>query len=172
MKDYKKGSHTVWDCKYHLVWITKYRYPVLVGDVGERVRQLLREIAQSLEMTIYAGAINREHVHMLVEHPAERVGVARGAVPEGQELDQASAGVLELAETILGPAPVGPRVLGGIERECHRRSMEEVHRGAEARDTRRQLQDRLSRRPGRSTLTGLSRNQNPSPLGEGSSVRT
>ncbi|HEV3028090.1 MAG TPA: IS200/IS605 family transposase, partial [Planctomycetota bacterium] len=27
MKDYRKGSHSVWDCKYHLVWITKYRYP-------------------------------------------------------------------------------------------------------------------------------------------------
>lgn len=36
MKDYKNGSHTVWDRKYHLVWITKYRYPVLVGDVGLR----------------------------------------------------------------------------------------------------------------------------------------
>ena len=42
--------------------LTKYRYPVLVGDVGERTREILREIARSLEMTIYAGAINREHV--------------------------------------------------------------------------------------------------------------
>src|SRR5580658_7384389 len=73
MKDYKRGSHTVWDCKYHLVWITKYRYPVLVGQdpgtVGHRTRELLREIAQSLELTIYAGAINREHVHMLLSIP-------------------------------------------------------------------------------------------------------
>ena len=69
MKDYKSGSHTVWDCKYHLVWITKYRYPVLVGDVGQRVRELLREISRSLEMTIYAGAINRDHVHMLIGIP-------------------------------------------------------------------------------------------------------
>ena len=66
MKDYKSGSHAVWDCKYHLVWITKYRYPVLQGDVGERSRELLREISRSLEMTIYAGAINRDHVHMLI----------------------------------------------------------------------------------------------------------
>jgi hypothetical protein len=43
----------VWDCKYHVVWITKYRYSVLVGDVGLRSRELLREIARSLEMTIY-----------------------------------------------------------------------------------------------------------------------
>ena len=69
MKDYKSGSHVVWDCKYHLVWITKYRYPVLVGDVGERTREILREIARSLEMTIYTGAINREHVHMLIGIP-------------------------------------------------------------------------------------------------------
>ncbi len=69
MKDYKAGSHSVWDCKYHLVWITKYRYAVLVGDVGERARELLREISRSLEMTIYAGAINRDHVHMLISIP-------------------------------------------------------------------------------------------------------
>ncbi len=69
MKDYKTGSHSVWDCKYHLVWITKYRYPVLVRDVGERTGELLREIARSLEMTIYAGAINRDHVHMLISIP-------------------------------------------------------------------------------------------------------
>ena len=69
MKDYKSASHSVWDCKYHLVWITKYRYPVLLGDVGERARELLREIARSLEMTIYAGAINRDHVHMLISIP-------------------------------------------------------------------------------------------------------
>ena len=76
MKDYKSSSHAVWDCKYHLVWITKYRYPVLVGDVGLRARELLREIARSLEMTIYAGAINRDHVHLLVSIPPQ-VSVSR-----------------------------------------------------------------------------------------------
>ena len=69
MKDYKSGSHAVWDCKYHLVWITKYRYAVLVGEVGERARELLREISRSLELTIYAGAINRDHVHLLIGIP-------------------------------------------------------------------------------------------------------
>jgi putative transposase len=69
MKDYKRGSHAVWDCKYHLVWITKYRYPVLAGDVGLRTRELLRDIARSLEMTIYAGSVNRNHVHLLIGIP-------------------------------------------------------------------------------------------------------
>jgi putative transposase len=53
MEDHKRGSHTVWDCKYHLVWTTKYRYEVLEGEVGQRCRELLREIARSLEMVIY-----------------------------------------------------------------------------------------------------------------------
>jgi putative transposase len=57
------------DCKYHLVWITKYRYPILVGDVGQRARELLREIARSMELKIYAGAINRDHMHMLISIP-------------------------------------------------------------------------------------------------------
>ena len=63
MENYKRGSHTVWDCKYHLVWTTKYRYQVLGGEVGLRCRELLREIAISKEMLIYAGSINRDHVH-------------------------------------------------------------------------------------------------------------
>ena len=71
MENYKRGSHTVWDCKYHLVWTTKYRYQVLGGEVGQRRRELLREIAISKEMLIYAGSINRDHVHMLIGIPPQ-----------------------------------------------------------------------------------------------------
>jgi putative transposase len=59
----------VWDCKYHFVWLTKYRYPVLGGDVGVRRRQLLRESAHAHEMVIHARAVNRDDVHMLVSIP-------------------------------------------------------------------------------------------------------
>src|ERR1700747_162149 len=69
MQTAKSGSHTIWDCKYHIVWVTKYRYPVLVGDVGLRARELLREISRSHEMSIHAGAINRDHVHLLLSIP-------------------------------------------------------------------------------------------------------
>ena len=69
MQTGKSGSHTVWDCKYHIVWVTKYRFAVLGGDVGLRARELLREIALSHEMVIHAGAINRDHVHLLLSIP-------------------------------------------------------------------------------------------------------
>jgi putative transposase len=91
MQDYKRGSHTIWDCKYHIVWVTKYRYPILTGDVGARARELLREIARANEMTIYAGAINRDHVHMLISIPPQ-LSVSRGV----QALKGKSSHKLEL----------------------------------------------------------------------------
>ena len=42
--DYRHGSHSLYDFKYHLVWCTKYRYRVLTGRVGERARSLIREV--------------------------------------------------------------------------------------------------------------------------------
>src|SRR5674476_367643 len=78
METAKSGSHTIWDCKYHLVWVTKYRYPVLVGDVGLRARELLREISRSHEMSIHAGAINRDHAHLLLSIPPH-LSVSRAA---------------------------------------------------------------------------------------------
>jgi hypothetical protein len=57
MGSYKRGSCTVWECKYPLVWATKYRYSVLGGDVGRRCRELLREIALAHEMMIHTGSI-------------------------------------------------------------------------------------------------------------------
>ena len=52
-----------------VVWVTKYRYAVLGGDVGNRCRELLRETARAHEMMIHAGSINRDHVHMLLSIP-------------------------------------------------------------------------------------------------------
>ena len=76
MESYKRGSHLVWDGKYHLVWVTKYRFPILGGDVGQRCRELLRETAQAHEMVIHAGSINRDHVHMLLSIPPMSVSCA------------------------------------------------------------------------------------------------
>jgi REP element-mobilizing transposase RayT len=90
MEAYKRGSHTVWDCKYHVVWVTKYRHPVLGGDVGQRCRELLRETARAYEIMIHAWAVNRDHVHMLLSIPSEPVGFSRGAAPEGKKFAQAA----------------------------------------------------------------------------------
>lgn len=69
MQNGKHGSHTVWDCKYHLAWVIKYCFSILGGDVGARCRELLREIARSKKMIIYAGSISRDNAALLIEIP-------------------------------------------------------------------------------------------------------
>jgi putative transposase len=69
MRNYRKTSHSVYDIKYHLVWITKYRKPVLVGGIAERLRDLIREICKSMDIEIVKGHISKDHVHLLVSVP-------------------------------------------------------------------------------------------------------
>ena len=52
MEHYRKSSHTTYDLKYHLVWITKYRKRVLTGEVAKRVRELIREICRGRDVEI------------------------------------------------------------------------------------------------------------------------
>jgi len=75
MEDYKRGSHTVWDCKYHLVWTTKYRYSFLPGMWASDAANCSGN-SRSQEMVIYAGSINRDHVHMLIGIPPQ-ISVSR-----------------------------------------------------------------------------------------------
>ena len=69
MEHYRKSSHTVYDIKYHLVWITKYRKPVLRGEIAERARDLIREICKAKDVEILKGHVSREHVHIFVSVP-------------------------------------------------------------------------------------------------------
>src|SRR5665648_1117808 len=66
MVDYKKGSHTVYDIKYHVVWVTKYRYKILHKVIGQRLRELLRQGCETIGVTIVQGSIGKDHVHMLL----------------------------------------------------------------------------------------------------------
>jgi len=59
----------VYDLKYHLVWITKYRKPVLRGEIGQRVRDLIRQTCVQLDVQILSGAVQPDHVHLLVSVP-------------------------------------------------------------------------------------------------------
>jgi len=47
MRSYRKSSHTVYDLKVHLIWITKYRYNVLTNEVGVRIREIIRQVCDS-----------------------------------------------------------------------------------------------------------------------------
>lgn len=69
MQNYRKTSHTTYDCKYHIVWITKYRKKVMSGVIAERVRELLRQICKENEVEIIKGHVSKDHIHMFVSVP-------------------------------------------------------------------------------------------------------
>jgi putative transposase len=69
MTEYRKGSYTVYDIKYHIVWITKYRKAVLRGEIGIRLRELIQQTCEAQEVYIEKGHIALDHVHMLLSVP-------------------------------------------------------------------------------------------------------
>ena len=66
---YRKGAHTVHDIKYHLVWVTKYRYHVLQGEIARRARDIIRDVCMQHDVIILKGHVSRDHVHLLVSAP-------------------------------------------------------------------------------------------------------
>ena len=68
MRHYRLGAHTKTDLKVHVVFIPKYRKPVLTGEVAVRVRDLLRRIASEHELEIISGKVARDHVHVFLSY--------------------------------------------------------------------------------------------------------
>ncbi len=76
MPEYRQGAHTVYDIKYHIVWVTKYRYKVLRGEVAERAHDVIRQVCMAKEGAILKGHVSGDHVHRFVSTPP-RMSVAR-----------------------------------------------------------------------------------------------
>ena len=69
MEHYRRTSPTRFDIKLHFVWITKYRKPLLTGEIALSVRQWTRQICAELEVEILKGHVSRDHVHLFVSVP-------------------------------------------------------------------------------------------------------
>ena len=63
------NGHTISRMTVHLVWVTKYRYPVLQGDIQSRCRSLIMQICDTEDVTILKGVVSKDHVHMHIEYP-------------------------------------------------------------------------------------------------------
>ncbi len=69
MEGYSNSSHAVYRCEYHFVWVPKYRYQVLVGEIKPRLKEILMELCNWQDIRIIEGAICSDHVHMYVSVP-------------------------------------------------------------------------------------------------------
>jgi len=68
---YRRGAHSVFEIHLHLVWTTKYRKPVMTGEVALRVREVIRQVCRAEEVDILKGHISKDHVHLFVSIPPQ-----------------------------------------------------------------------------------------------------
>lgn len=66
---YHRQSHATYDCRYHLVWVTKYRFRVIDKEIEIALKWIIKEICDWKEMEIWAGAVKEEHVHLYLQIP-------------------------------------------------------------------------------------------------------
>ena len=83
MNDIQCLSHTKWECKYHVVWIPKYRRKVLYGELRKNLGEMLHDLARQKECKILEGHLQPDHIHMLISIPpkysvAQVVGYIKG----------------------------------------------------------------------------------------------
>ena len=83
MSKYKTLQHTEWDCKYHVIFIPKYRRKVLYGQIRRELGDVFRRLARQKESEVEEGHLMADHVHMMISIPpkyavAQVIGFIKG----------------------------------------------------------------------------------------------
>ena len=83
MSRFRKLSHAIWHCQYHLVWVPKYRYRILTGRVAEEVSRCVRAFYEQQKAEVVELNIQVDHVHLLAMIPpkvsvSDYVGTVKG----------------------------------------------------------------------------------------------
>jgi len=66
MSRFRKLSHAIWHCQYHVVWTPKYRYRILAGQVREEVTNCIHSFSEQLRCEVVKLNVQSDHVHFLV----------------------------------------------------------------------------------------------------------
>ena len=69
MRQVKSLSHTRWECKYHIVFIPKYRKKVIFGQIKKELGKVFHRLARQKESLIEEGHMMADHVHMMISIP-------------------------------------------------------------------------------------------------------
>jgi putative transposase len=83
MHDWESQAHVKWDCKYHLVFVPKYRRKAIYGSLRQKIGRILRELCEQLGVELLEGHALADHVHLCVSIPpkysvANTVGFLKG----------------------------------------------------------------------------------------------
>ena len=107
MKDSSSLSHTKWECKYHVVFIPKYRRKVLYYKLRQYLGDIFRGLAAQRECRIEEGHLMSDHVHMLISIPpkysvAQVIGFIKGTKARLTLLEHTWDGVRTLQDRAFG----------------------------------------------------------------------
>ena len=83
MSRFRKLTQTIWHCQYHIVWVPKYRFRILNGDVGREVNNCIRAFSEQNGCEIIELNVQADHVHLLVMVPpklsiSSYMGIVKG----------------------------------------------------------------------------------------------
>ena len=83
MRPVNSLNHTRWECKYHIVFIPKYRRKVLFGEIRRELGEVFHRLARQKESLIEEGHLMNDHVHMMISIPpkyavAQVIGYIKG----------------------------------------------------------------------------------------------
>ncbi len=83
MKEWKSQSHVMWDCKYHLVFITKYRQRAIYGKLKKKIGGIIRDLCRQKGVELHEGHAMPDRIHLLLSIPpkfsvANTVGFIKG----------------------------------------------------------------------------------------------
>ena len=114
----RRGGHTVSWLTAHVVWVTKYRYHVLTGDVQRRCRELIKQICDAEDVRILKGVVSKDHVHMHIEYaPSKSISDLLKRL-KGRTSRRLQEEYLA-AQKVLGAAFLGDWVWGVEYRQYH-----------------------------------------------------
>ena len=69
MKEWKSQSHVMWDCKYHLIFITKYRQRAIYGKLRQKIGGIIRDLCRQKGVELHEGHAMPDHIHLLLSIP-------------------------------------------------------------------------------------------------------
>ena len=83
MSRFRKLSHTIWHCQYHIVWTPKYRLRILTGQVASEVSRCIRAFSEHKSCEVIELSVQIDHVHLIVLVPpkisiSDFVGIVKG----------------------------------------------------------------------------------------------
>ena len=109
--DEERLNHTRWECKYHIIWIPKYRRKELYGQVRREMGEVLHSLARHKESRILEGPLQLDHVRVLMAIPPKYSVAQIVVIYERKECDPHCKDISGATEELYRDAFLGPWLL-------------------------------------------------------------